>query len=444
LYNVFVAAKILAPAPQEKRLAAYMDWLAQAVGHADREIPLRNYCTGLLLDGERKSVEPMAARLAPDHVQSMHESLHHFVAQSAWSDYDVLRQVRNYVLPAMQKLGPVTAWIVDETGVVKKGIHSVGVARQYCGRVGKKENCQVSVSLSIATAVGSLPIAWRLYLPEEWINDPARRQKVDIPKEVEFQTKPQIALAQIQQAVKDGVPRGVVLADEVYGSNREFREGVIDLKLNYSLAVRYTTTVWALERQPLPPKPWSGKGGRPTRMRRDQTHQPITMKQLAQQLPEQAWHEVEWREGSKGTLRSRFAALRVRPAYGDDRKGSLQPEQWMLVEWPDGTNEPSGYWLARLPVNISLKRLVAVSKHRWVIERDYEELKGELGLAHYEGRNWRGFHHHATLCIASYGFLMAERSRFSPSAHVGHLELRATKLPPHFQPRGAKSSRSTA
>ena len=421
-----------------------MDWLAQAVGHADREIPLRNYCTGLLLDGERKSVEPMAARLAPDHVQSMHESLHHFVAQSAWSDYDVLRQVRNYVLPAMQKLGPVTAWIVDETGVVKKGIHSVGVARQYCGRMGKKENCQVSVSLSIATATGSLPIAWRLYLPEEWINDPARRQKVDIPKEVEFQTKPQIALAQIQQAVKDGVPRGVVLADEVYGSNREFREGVIDLKLNYSLAVRCTTTVWALERQPLPPKPWSGKGGRPTRMRRDQTHQPITMKQLAQQLPEQAWHEVEWREGSKGTLRSRFAALRVRPAYGDDRKASLQPEQWMLVEWPDGTNEPSGYWLARLPVNISLKRLVAVSKHRWVIERDYEELKGELGLAHYEGRNWRGFHHHATLCIASYGFLMAERSRFSPSAHVGHLELRATKLPPHFQPRGAKSSRSTA
>jgi SRSO17 transposase len=444
LYNVFVAAKILAPAPQEKRLAAYMDWLAQAVGHADREIPLRNYCTGLLLDGERKSVEPMAARLAPDHVQSMHESLHHFVAQSAWSDYDVLRQVRDYVLPAMQKLGPVTAWIVDETGVVKKGIHSVGVARQYCGRMGKKENCQVSVSLSIATATGSLPIAWRLYLPEEWINDPARRQKVDIPKEVEFQTKPQIALAQIQQAVKDGVPRGVVLADEVYGSNREFREGVIDLKLKYSLAVRCTTTVWALERQPLPPKPWSGKGGRPTRMRRDQTHQPITMKQLAQQLPEQAWHEVEWREGSKGTLRSRFAALRVRPAYGDDRKGSLQPEQWMLVEWPDGTNEPSGYWLARLPVNISLKRLVAVSKHRWVIERDYEELKGELGLAHYEGRNWRGFHHHATLCIASYGFLMAERSRFSPSAHVGHLELRATKLPPHFQPRGAKSSRSTA
>ena len=421
-----------------------MDWLAQAVGHADRELPLRNYCTGLLLDGERKSVEPMAARLAPDHVQSMHESLHHFVAQSPWSDDDMLRQVRNYVLPAMQKMGPVTAWIVDETGVVKKGTHSVGVARQYCGRVGKKENCQVAVSLSVATATGSLPIAWRLYLTEEWANDLERRKAAEIPEQVQFQTKPQMALAQIQQAMEAGVPPGVVLADEVYGSNREFREGVTDLKLNYSVAVRCTTTVWALERQPLPPKPWKRKGPQPTRMRRDETHQPITMKQLAQQLPEQSWQEVAWREGSKETLRSRFAALRVRPAYGDDRQGSLQPEQWMLIEWPAGTSEPSGYWLARLPESISLKRLVAVSKHRWVIERDYEELKGELGLAHYEGRNWRGFHHHATLCIAAYGFLMAERSRFSPSAHVGHLELRATQLPPDFQPRGATGSRSTA
>jgi SRSO17 transposase len=420
-----------------------MDWLAQAVGHADRKLPLRNYCTGLLLDGERKSVEPMAARLAPDHIQGMHESLHHFVAQSPWSDADMLRQVRTYVLPVMEKIGPVTALVVDETGVVKKGSHSVGVARQYCGRVGKKENCQVAVSLSVATATASLPIAWRLYLPEEWANDPERRQQADVPKEVEFQTKPQIALAQIRQAVEDGVPPGVVLADEVYGSNREFRSGVAELKLHYSLAVRSNTTVWALERQPLPPKQWTGKGPKPTRARRDQTHQPVTVKQLAQELPESTWQEVAWREGSKETLRSRFAALQVRPAYGDDRKGEVQPEQWMLMEWPNQAIEPTGYWLARLPVKISLKRLVGISKHRWVIERDYEELKSELGLAQYEGRNWRGFHHHATLCIAAYGFLMAERSRFSPSAHVGHLELRAATLPPHFQPRGAKGSRST-
>src|SRR6266487_3554903 len=212
-----------------------MDWLAQAAGHADRNIPLRNYCTGLLLDGERKSVEPMAARLAPNRVQSMHESLHHVVALSPWSDADMLRQVCSYVLPAMQKIGPVTAWVVDETSFIKKGTHSVGVARQYCGRLGKKENCQVAVSLSVATATGSLPIAWRLYLTEEWVKDAERRTETDVPNEVQFQTKPQIALAQIQRAVEEGVSPGVVLADEVYGSNREFREGVAELKLKYSL-----------------------------------------------------------------------------------------------------------------------------------------------------------------------------------------------------------------
>jgi SRSO17 transposase len=332
---------------------------------------------------------------------------------------------------------------VDEIGFVKKGTHSVGVARQYCGRLGKKENCQVAVSLSVATASGSLPIDWRLYLPEEWANDAERREETEVPEEVQFQTKPRIALEQIRQAVEDGVSPGVVLADEVYGSNREFRAGVAELKLSYSLAVRSTTAVWALERQPLPPKSWSGKGRRATPVRRDQTHQPITVKQLAQELPEQAWREVAWRQGSKETLCSRFARLRVRPAYGDDRKGGFQPEQWLLIEWPAGAEEPSGYWLARLPVKLSSKRLVGISKHRWVIERDYEELKQELGLGHYEGRNWRGFHHHGTLCIAAYGFLMAERSRFPPSAHVGHLELRPAPIPPHFRPRGAKGSLPT-
>ena len=337
-------------------------------------MPLRNYCTGLLLDGERKSVEPMAARLAPDHVQGMHESLHHFVAESPWSDADMLAQVRNYVLPAMQKQGTVTAWIVDETSFVKKGTHSVGVARQYCGRLGKKENCQVAVSLSVATATASLPIAWQLYLTEDWAADPERRMETGVPKAIRFQTKPQIALAQIQRAVEGKVPVGVLLADEIYGSNREFRDGAAELKLDYSLAVRSNTTVWALDRQPLPPRPWNGKGRPAKRMRRDQAHQPITVKQLAQELPEQIWSEVAWREGSKGTLQSRFAALRVRPAYGDDRKGSLRPEQWLLIEWPKGTDEPSAYWLSNLAEKTRLKELVGTSKHRWVIERDYEEL----------------------------------------------------------------------
>jgi SRSO17 transposase len=333
---------------------------------------------------------------------------------------------------------------VDETSFVKKGEHSVGVARQYCGRLGKKENCQVAVSLSVATATGSLPIAWRLYLTEDWAGDAARRKETAVPKEVQFQTKPQIALAQIQRAVEENVPSGVVLADEVYGSNRAFRDGVAELKLDYSLAVRSNTTVWALQWQPLPPKPSDGKGRQAKRMRRDEAHQPITVKELAQKLPEQLWREVEWRKGSKETLHSRFVALPVRPAYGDDRKGTLRPEQWLLIEWPEGTEEPSGYWLSNLPKETRLTDLVGISKHRWMIERDYEELKSELGLAHYEGRNWRGFHHHATLCTAAYGFLIAERSHFSPSAHVGHLGLRTEPIPPQFRPRGAKSPRPTA
>ena len=231
----------------------------------------------------------------------------------------------------------------------------------------------MAVSLSVATATASLPIAWQLYLTEDWAADPERRMETGVPKAIRFQTNPQIALAQIQRAVEGKVPVGVLLADEIYGSNREFRDGAAELKLDYSLAVRSNTTVWALDRQPLPPRPWNGKGRPAKRMRRDQAHQPITVKQLAQELPEQIWSEVAWREGSKGTLQSRFAALRVRPAYGDDRKGSLRPEQWLLIEWPKGTDEPSAYWLSNLAEKTRLKELVGTSKHRWVIERDYEE-----------------------------------------------------------------------
>lgn len=402
--------------------------------------PLRSYCTGLLLDGERKSIEPMAARLAPDHVQGMHESLHHLVAKSPWSDADLLRQVRQYVLPAMEKRGPVKAWIVDETGWAKQGKHSVGVAQQYCGRLKKKANCQVSVSLSVATASASLPIAWRLYLPEEWASDGNRRNAVGVPETVLFQTKPEIALAQIQQAMAEQIAAGVVLADEVYGSNREFRDGVAALELSYSLAVRCTTTVWAEDRKPLPPKPWTGKGRRALRLRRDQDHQPFTVEQLARALPPRSWRMVNWREGSKGALLSRFASVRVRPAYGDDRKIERQPEQWLLIEWPGSEAAPIGYWLSNLPESTPLRELVAITKQRWLIERDYEELKQEVGLTHYEGRNWRGFHHHATLCIASYGFLVAERSRFSPSARAGHLKLCAPRLPAGFHGRGSPCS----
>jgi SRSO17 transposase len=428
---------------QQKRFAAYMETLGTAAGHADRSVPLRNYCTGLLLPGERKSVEPMAARLAPENVRRMHQSLHHLVADAAWSDAEVLRKVRSYSLAAMQKKGPVVCWIVDDTGFPKKGSHSVGVTRQYCGQVGKQENCRVAVSLSVATWTTSVPIAWRLYLPEIWAKDPQRRKEAGVPGQISFETKPQIALRQIQQAVEEGVAPGVVVADAGYGNDSRFRQGITDLGLEYAVGIQSSVTVWAPGTEPLPARPYAGTGRPPRLLRRDADHQPVSVKQLALALPREAWRQVEWRQGSKHKLSSCFAAVRVRPAHRDTWQAEPHSEEWLLIEWPKGEAEPTQYWLSTMPASTKLKDLAAIAKQRWIIERDYEELKQELGLGHYEGRGWRGFHHHATLCIAAYGFLVAERSRFSPSAHAGNLGLPAAAVPPaDFRPRGSRPSRA--
>lgn len=432
-----MGTKASEPSPQQKRFAAYMDGLAKVAGHADRHIPLRSYCTGLLLPGERKSVEPMAARLAPDNVRRMHQSLHHLVADAPWSDKAVLGQVRNSVLSAMQKQGKVVCWIVDDTGFPKKGTHSAGVARQYCGQVGKQDNCQVAVSLSVATWSSSLPIAYRLYLPEVWAHDKKRKKEAGIPEEVQFQTKPQIALEQIRHAVEEEVTRGVVVADAGYGIDGRFRSGITELGMEYAVGVQSSLSVWAPGTEPLPPLPRKRMGRPPRLLRRDKDHQPVPVKELALSLPAESWRAVTWRQGTRHQLRSRFAALRVRPAHRDYWQAEPHAEEWLLIEWPKGETEPAKYWLSTLPAGIKLKDLVAIAKQRWIIERDYEELKQELGLGHYEGRGWRGFHHHATLCIAAYGFLLAERSRFSPYAHAGKLDLRAPKIPPGFHPRGS-------
>jgi SRSO17 transposase len=412
--------------------------LANAAGHADRHAPLKNYCTGLLLPGERKSVEPMAARLAPDNVRRMHQSLHHLVADAPWNDEEMLAEVRRYVLPTMEKQGPVVAWIVDDTGFPKRGKHSVGVARQYCGQVGKQDNCQAAVSLSVSTWSASLPIAWRLYLPEVWCQDSERCRKAGVPESIEFQSKPEIALQQIRQALEQKVPQGVVLTDAGYGKGTQFRTDLTQLGLQYVAGIESNATVWEPGQQPLPaPARKPGRGAPAKRLQRNADHQPISVKQLALGLPSSAWKEIGWRPGTEGTLRSRFAAVRVRPAHRDYKRTEPYPEEWLLIEWPKKESEPTKYWLSTLPEKMSLKSLVKMAKHRWIIERDYEELKQELGLGHYEGRSWRGFHHHATLCIAAYGFLMAERNRFSPSARARHVGLSAPVLPPDFRPRGS-------
>jgi SRSO17 transposase len=272
----------------------------------------------------------------------------------------------------------------------------------------------VAVSLSVTTETASMPVAFRLYLPEVWGNDSQRREQPGVPVEVQFQTKPEIALAQIRRARKRGIPEGVVLADAGYGTDTGFRAQLTKMELPYVVGIPSTVTVWRPGTGPKPAPAYQGTGRPPRLLQRDRKHQPVAVKQLAQSLPAAAWKNVTWRPGVKKKLRSRFAALRIRPAHRDYWRAEAHPQEWLLIEWAKGESEPTKYWLSTLPPDTSLTELVRMAKHRWIIERDYQELKQELGLGHFEGRGWRGFHHHATLCFAAYGFLVAERNRFSP------------------------------
>jgi SRSO17 transposase len=391
-----------------------------------------------MLPGERKSVEPMAAVTAPGRTAAQHQSLLHFVGEGRWSDERVLAKVREMVLPAIERHGPIEAWIIDDTGFPKKGTHSVGVARQYCGQLGKQDNCQVAVSLSLANAHASLPVAYRLYLPESWASDTARRKKAGVPEEIGFQTKPEIALDQIRAACTAGLPRGVVLMDAGYGTHIDLREAVTALGLPYIAGILSNTTVWAPGTGPLPPKPYVPGRGRPTKqLRRDAEHQPVKVKDLAFSLPAKLWRTITWREGTNVPLKSRFARLRIRIAHRDFNRSEPWPEEWLLIEWPKGEKEPTKYWLSTLPENIGFARLIDLAKLRWRIERDYQELKQEVGLGHFEGRGWRGFHHHATLCIAAYGFLISERETIPPSAPCSTVLFSQLAVPDGYRPRGS-------
>jgi SRSO17 transposase len=419
------------------RFDAYVEGLASVIGHADRAGPLKDYCTALMMPCARKSVEPMAALTAPERTAAQHQSLLHFVGEGGWSDEKVLAKVREMVLPAIERRGPIEAWIIDDTSFPKKGRHSVGVARQYCGQLGKQENCQAAVSLSVANHEASLPVFYRLYLPEEWGGDVERRHKAHVPEEAVFQTKPEIACDQLRAACEGGLPRGVVLMDSGYGANTGLRTAVTAFGLTYVAGVLPVTSVWAPGEAPLPAKKWSGRGRLPKRLRRDDKHRPVSVKELALSLPAKAWRTIGWREGVAERLSSRFARLRVRAAHKDHTLTATRPEEWLLIEWPKGEREPIKYWFSNLPQDIAFDRLVDLAKLRWRIERDYQELKQEIGLGHFEGRGWRGFHHHATLCIAAYGFLISERETIPPSAPHPAVRSQASRLPQDYQPRGA-------
>lgn len=425
--------------PELAAFRQYVKYLCKALGHQDRHAGFSDYSRGLMLPIERKSVEPLAAHTDPLHVRAKHQSLHHLVAKSEWSDSAVLACVREWVMAQLRRQDKFY-WIVDDTGFPKKGKHSVGVARQYCGQLGKQDNCQVAVSLSLATERGSVPIAWRLYLPETWAVDRRRRKKAGVPKEVKFLTKPQIALEQIRAAKAAGIAMGVVLADAGYGNDTAWREALTELELKYCVGVQSLTTVWLAGKGPVAPKRNNITGRPQTRWHRLKGARPLSAMRLAEELTASQWRTVVWREGSHEKLSSRFAAVRVQSAHRD-QEGLKAPrrEQWLLIEWPQEKTEPKKYWLATLPADTALVDLVKTAKMRWRIERDYQELKQEFGLSHYEGRGWRGFHHHATLCIAAYGFLLADRLKHGGSKK-NSTRSQAPGLPADYIPRGSPTS----
>jgi SRSO17 transposase len=406
----------LASEESEARFGVYVDGLTSVIGHADRAGPLKAYCTGLLTAEGRKSAEPLAVVTAPASVSVQHQKLLHFVANGPWSDERVLAKVQEMVLPSIERREPIQAWIIDDTSFPKQGKHSVGVHHQYCGQLGKQANCQVVVTLSIANHHASLPIAYRLYLPEAWAADAERRKKARVPEEVTFKTKPEIALDQIRAACAAGVARGVVLMDAAYGANSDLRHGISMLALSYVAGIVPTIMVQAV-------------------LDDGKLAERVSAKELALSLPRKAWRTVTWREGTNAPLASRFARVQVRTS--PIRRARDRGEETLLIEWPEGEDEPTKYWLSNLPRRTSLRRLVDFAKLRWRIERDYQDLKQEIGLGHYEGRGWTGFHHHGTLCIAAYGFLVSERETFPPSGPACPWRGTQPALPDGYRPRGA-------
>lgn len=404
------------------RFRAYLDVIAAVLGHAGRVAPMRAYCVGLLLPGERKSVELMATRVRPGCVQPLHQAMHHVVAKAAWDDAAVLGAVRRQVLPAIERHGPVRYWVLDTIRFPKQGSHSVGVARQPCDRAGKQDNCQVAVSLSVANEHASLPIAYRLSLPQAWADDPLRRAKAGVPEEIKFETEAMIALGHVRQAHADDVPRGIVLGDAEYGCQAELRSGVNGLGLSYVLSVPSSMGV----RPPAAASPDGAGDG------------PASARSLALGLPAEAWHGATWREENQAEFWADFAAVRVRPEHGDAGAASKR-EEWLLVERAGGGPEPTGYWLSNLPLDTPLQALAQAAKGRWRTRRDLQELRQGAGLQHYEGRGWRGFHHHASLSIAAYGFLTAERCLFRPALRFNPRQITLPLRPDGFRPRGSAS-----
>jgi SRSO17 transposase len=367
------------------------------------------YAFGILGDGDRKSVEPIAARAAPEpeETERMHDRLLHFVRESPWEDRPVRREAARYVTEAIALREPdsVRVWIVDDTGFPKQGRHSPGVQRQYTGSAGKITNCQIGVSLSIATPTEQVPIDFELYLPKSWTDDAPRRAAARIPESVTFKTKPELALDMIVRAIEDEIPGEVLLADTAYGDSVAFRQGVTCYGLDYAVAVSATTSVRLLD----------GQGHR--------RGESVQVQQLGLTLGESAFRRITWRNGTRsgprGKLHSRFVFRRVKVAHDDGTDPRNRAAEWLVIEWPEGELKPTKFFLTTLRRSMSKKHVVRTIKERWKVERTYEEMKSELGLDHFEGRSFIGWHHHVSVVLCCYAFVVAERVRHFPPSRGG-------------------------
>jgi len=386
----------------EGRALAFFDRVGAVLGNVKRRASFAIYAGGLLGEGERKSMEPIASRAtgSPSEVDALHQRLGHFLTDAEWDDRAVRREGARYALEAMTEQSPVEAWILDDTGFLKQGNHSVGVQRQYTGSAGKVTNCQIGVSLTLATKTEQVPVDFELYLPESWANDPTRRLEGRIPVDVQFKTKPELALDMMRRAIADGMPQGVVLGDSAYGSSSEFRCEIRRLGLDYSLGVNPLTNIFEVEEV-------VNRGGAA-----------ISLRELASKLDARGkFRRVTWREGTRQALSARFAVRRVFPCREQSRELNDQEVVWLIIEWRDGEKEPANYFFSSLPKGTRKKSLIRLTMQRWRTERVYEDLKGELGLDHFEGRRYRGWHHHVSVAICCYAFIIAEKVRaFFPSA----------------------------
>ena len=389
----------------DKRLDTFLLDLTASLGRSERHRWAKVYLQGLLLDGARKSIEPLASRTGVD-VQSLRQ----FVGQSPWAVGEIQERLARKVVDL---LAEPEVWMIDETSFPKAGEASVGVARQYCGALGKIANCQVAVSLHWSTAEASCPVAWRLYLPESWLKTPEQRAAGKIPEEIVYRSKNQLAMDLVDQALAWEVPRLPVVADSAYGNDFAFRAGLRERKMPYVVAVESSTKAWTSDPAAVPVSPRKPRGRPQKYPALKDMPTPQTLAEIARACPKGAWHNVTWRQGTKGPMSSRFAQVKVWAAHAWRKSERPQREmEWLLIEWPEGAEEPSDYWLAQLGDQpVGLRRLIRIARSRWRVEMDYRELKEELGLDHYEGRHWLGWHHHVTLVSMAFAFLRSEQMR---------------------------------